>query len=114
MTEGRASDGPELAIVLPVYNEGEAVEPVLRALAAGVTTRHELVIVYDFDEDTTVPVVELSPWMPSPNVWLMLRLSDGSTASRSFAHHRMPREPPKDENPPRAPSGLIDPPPGAT
>ncbi len=48
---------PELAIVLPVYNEGEAVEPVLRALAAGVTTAHELVVVYDFDEDTTVPVI---------------------------------------------------------
>jgi glycosyltransferase involved in cell wall biosynthesis len=49
---------PELAIVLPVYNEGEAVEPVLRALSAGVHTPHELVVVYDFDEDTTVPVVE--------------------------------------------------------
>jgi glycosyltransferase involved in cell wall biosynthesis len=48
----------ELAIVLPVYNEGEAVEPVLRALSAGVTTPHEMVVVYDFDEDTTVPVVE--------------------------------------------------------
>ena len=48
---------PELAIVLPVYNEGEAVEPVLRALSAGVATSRELVVVYDFDGDTTVPVV---------------------------------------------------------
>jgi dolichol-phosphate mannosyltransferase len=48
----------ELSIVLPVYNEGEAVEPVLRALAAGVKTSHELVVVYDFDGDTTVPVIE--------------------------------------------------------
>jgi glycosyltransferase involved in cell wall biosynthesis len=48
---------PELAIVVPVYNEGEAVEPVLRALSAGVETPHEIVVVYDFDEDTTVPVV---------------------------------------------------------
>jgi glycosyltransferase involved in cell wall biosynthesis len=48
---------PELAIVLPVYNEGEAVEPVLRGLAGAVTTPHELVVVYDFDEDTTVPVI---------------------------------------------------------
>ena len=50
--------GPELSIVLPVYNEGDAVEPVLRSLAAAVTTPHELLVVYDFDEDTTVPVVE--------------------------------------------------------
>jgi dolichol-phosphate mannosyltransferase len=48
----------DLTIVLPVYNEGEAVEPVLRALSAGVRTPHELVVVYDFDGDTTVPVVE--------------------------------------------------------
>ena len=48
---------PELSIVLPVYNEGGAVEPVLRALSAGVNTPHEMVVVYDFDEDTTVPVV---------------------------------------------------------
>lgn len=48
----------ELSIVLPVYNEGEAVEPVLRGLAAGVKTPHELVVVYDFDGDTTVPVIE--------------------------------------------------------
>jgi dolichol-phosphate mannosyltransferase len=48
----------ELAIVLPVYNEGEAVEPVLRSIAAEVKTPHDLVVVYDFDGDTTVPVIE--------------------------------------------------------
>ncbi len=48
---------PDLSIILPVYNEGEAVEPVLRALSVGVTTPHELVVVYDFDGDTTVPVI---------------------------------------------------------
>ena len=49
---------PELSIVLPVYNEGAAVEPVLRGLSTAVRTPHELVVVYDFDEDTTVPVVD--------------------------------------------------------
>lgn len=57
MPDPAAGAGPELAIVVPVYNEGEAVEPVLRALSAGVATAHEIVVVYDFDEDTTVPVV---------------------------------------------------------
>jgi glycosyltransferase involved in cell wall biosynthesis len=52
------SAAPDLAIVLPVYNEGEAVEPVLRAMATSVTTPHELVVVYDFDEDSTVPVID--------------------------------------------------------
>ena len=48
---------PVLSVVMPVFKEGDAVEPVLRALSAAVTTPHELVVVYDFDGDTTVPVV---------------------------------------------------------
>jgi dolichol-phosphate mannosyltransferase len=53
----RTGAAPEVSIVLPVYNEGEAVEPVLRGLTAAVRTPHELVVVYDFDGDTTVPVI---------------------------------------------------------
>jgi glycosyltransferase involved in cell wall biosynthesis len=53
----RALHDVELSIVLPVYNEGEAIVPVLRRLAADIKTTHEFVVVYDFDEDTTVPVV---------------------------------------------------------
>ena len=34
MNEG----APELSIVVPVFKEGEAVDPVLRALTAGVST----------------------------------------------------------------------------
>jgi dolichol-phosphate mannosyltransferase len=56
---------PELSIVVPVYNEGDAVEPVLRSLSTIVTTPHEIVVVYDFDGDTTVPVIErLAPEIP--------------------------------------------------
>jgi dolichol-phosphate mannosyltransferase len=46
----------ELSVVLPVYNEGEAVAPVVRALVAGIHVPCEVLIVYDFDGDTTVPV----------------------------------------------------------
>jgi glycosyltransferase involved in cell wall biosynthesis len=49
---------PVLSVVIPVYNEGEAVAPVLRSLSDALRTPHELVVVYDFDGDTTVPVVE--------------------------------------------------------
>jgi len=48
----------ELSIVVPVYQEGDAVVPVLRALDAGVATPHEILVVYDMDEDPTVPVVD--------------------------------------------------------
>jgi dolichol-phosphate mannosyltransferase len=57
---------PELSIVVPVYREGEAVDPVLRALTAGVTTAHEILVVYDFDDDPTVPVIaRLSRELPA-------------------------------------------------
>ena len=43
---------------MPVFKEGEAVEPVLRALDRGHRRPHEILVVYDFDEDPTVPVIE--------------------------------------------------------
>jgi dolichol-phosphate mannosyltransferase len=52
-----APPSPELSVVLPVYNEGEAVVPVLDGLAAAIHAPYELIVVYDFDEDTTVPVI---------------------------------------------------------
>jgi len=54
--EGAA--GPELSVVVPVFKEGEAVDPVLRALTAAIPSPHEILVVYDFDEDPTVPVIE--------------------------------------------------------
>lgn len=47
-----------VSVVLPVFNEGETVVPVLRALDSGISSRHELIVVWDFDGDTTKPVVE--------------------------------------------------------
>ena len=52
------TEAPVLSVVMPVFKEGEAVEPVLRSLTSGVTTPHEILVVYDFDEDPTVPVIE--------------------------------------------------------
>jgi glycosyltransferase involved in cell wall biosynthesis len=49
---------PDLSMVMPVFKEGESIVPVVRALDRDVATSHEIVIVYDFDEDPTVPVIE--------------------------------------------------------
>jgi dolichol-phosphate mannosyltransferase len=46
-----------LSVVMPVFKEGAAVEPVLRAFTEAVRTAHEILVVYDFDEDPTVPVI---------------------------------------------------------
>lgn len=43
-----------VSIVLPVYNEAENILPALQGLRDSVSTEHETLVVYDFDEDTTV------------------------------------------------------------
>ena len=59
MTAAREGQAPipVVSVVVPVYNEGPAVEPVLRALTSAMTAPHEVLVVYDFDGDSTVPVI---------------------------------------------------------
>jgi glycosyltransferase involved in cell wall biosynthesis len=49
--------GRELSLVIPVYNEPDNIGPTLLAIADHVRTPAEILVVYDFDGDTTVPVV---------------------------------------------------------
>jgi dolichol-phosphate mannosyltransferase len=50
---------PVLSVVVPVYNEGEDVVPTLQGIVEKTHVRPlEVLIVHDFDEDTTVPVVK--------------------------------------------------------
>ena len=49
---------PQLAIVIPVYNEGENLGMTLDAIENSVRTPHEIYIVYDFDEDNSIPVAQ--------------------------------------------------------
>jgi len=48
----------ELGIIIPVYNEAENIGETVRAIEAKVKTPHAIYIVYDFDEDNTLPVVK--------------------------------------------------------
>ena len=46
-----------LQIIVPVYNEGENIGRTLADIEDRIATPHETFIVYDFDEDSTLPVV---------------------------------------------------------
>jgi glycosyltransferase involved in cell wall biosynthesis len=48
----------ELTIVIPVYNEAGNIKTAIDRIEAVVACPHEISIVYDMDEDTTVPVVQ--------------------------------------------------------
>ncbi|MEZ3160040.1 glycosyltransferase family 2 protein [Microbacterium sp. BWT-B31] len=48
---------PRVSIVVPAYNEGDAITPFLERVTKTVTIPFELLVVVDTPEDTTIPVV---------------------------------------------------------
>ncbi|MFZ5871251.1 MAG: glycosyltransferase family 2 protein [Actinomycetota bacterium] len=48
---------PRVSVVIPAYNEGEHIVPVLDRIFEAVTLDCEVLVVVDFPEDSTVPVV---------------------------------------------------------
>jgi glycosyltransferase involved in cell wall biosynthesis len=47
-----------LSIVIPVYNESDNILKTLEAIKKSIMVRHEIIIVYDFNEDTTLPILK--------------------------------------------------------
>lgn len=55
----------ELSVVVPVYNEDLNIGQTLQNLAEALDVAYEILVVYDFDEDNTLPVVrQLMPKYP--------------------------------------------------
>lgn len=48
----------KLSIVIPVFNEDKNFPGVHKAVKDNIKVDYQLLVVYDFDEDTTVPVVK--------------------------------------------------------
>jgi glycosyltransferase involved in cell wall biosynthesis len=57
----RSHHTPELDIVIPVYNEGENILPVLESFKRHVKTPCRVLICYDHESDDTLPVVRAYP-----------------------------------------------------
>jgi dolichol-phosphate mannosyltransferase len=47
-----------VSVVIPAYNEGESIIPVLERIVESVESEVEVLVVVDFPEDSTVPAVE--------------------------------------------------------
>jgi glycosyltransferase involved in cell wall biosynthesis len=59
-----------ISLVVPVYNEADNIVPFLRDVEAAVTEPYEVLLVYDFPEDSTLPAVAaMAP--PSPGARLV-------------------------------------------
>lgn len=47
-----------LHIVVPVYNEADNFPNLYSSIKDNIKTKHQIIVIYDFDEDNTVPVVK--------------------------------------------------------
>ncbi|HPY89508.1 MAG TPA: glycosyltransferase family 2 protein [Lentisphaeria bacterium] len=47
-----------LSVVIPVYNEGEHIAATLESLVPNIPADSQVMVVYDFDGDNTIPVVQ--------------------------------------------------------
>ncbi|HYZ45563.1 MAG TPA: glycosyltransferase family 2 protein, partial [Xanthobacteraceae bacterium] len=52
---------PQLDIVIPVYNEGRNIVPVLAELSRAVATPARVLICYDDEDDDTLPAIRAAP-----------------------------------------------------
>ena len=52
----RSAKAEILSIVIPVYNEDKNFPKTYKAVKDNLRSPHKILVVYDFDEDTTVPV----------------------------------------------------------
>ena len=50
--------GPLVSVVIPVYEEGEAIVPCLDRIVEGVELPFEVLAVYDHADDSTLPVLD--------------------------------------------------------
>ena len=48
----------DISIILPVFNEGENITKQIFALEKDLKNPHEILIVYDFNEDNTIPFAQ--------------------------------------------------------
>ena len=57
---------PLLTILIPIYEEAESIEKVVRLIGAFVRIPHEMLLIYDFEGDSTLKELErLKPEFPS-------------------------------------------------
>lgn len=55
-----------VSVVLPVYNEGENIAECLRRIASALAGHaHEILVCYDFEEDSTLPAIAAMPDRPA-------------------------------------------------
>ncbi len=87
--EGQDWRAKPLHMVIPVYNEGANFPGLWQAIRGSIKSEFEAFVVYDFDQDNTLPVVHQIIQAGEGRLHLLLSDSPGSVAGAirtGFAH----------------------------
>ena len=63
---------PRVTVIIPAYNEGQHIIPVIDRLLEAVTLPCEVLVVVDFPEDSTIPAIEAYADHEQPTVHAMV------------------------------------------
>jgi dolichol-phosphate mannosyltransferase len=90
--DGREDGGagtPRVTVVIPAYNEGRDIVPVLDRLVEAVLLPCEVLVVVDRPDDTTVPVIEAYQAVGHPEVRVLLNeFGPGPAQAIRYGIHR--------------------------
>jgi glycosyltransferase involved in cell wall biosynthesis len=67
-----APAGPRVSIVIPAYNESDNIADSLRRINDSVRMSHEILVVVDSEQDSTIEVVE-SMTLPVPQARVLVQ-----------------------------------------
>ncbi len=75
---------PRVTVVIPAYNEGDGVIPVLARIGEAVTLPAEILVVVDSADDTTIPAVERAQQADGRVRWVLNSYGRGPANAIKF------------------------------
>ena len=75
---------PRVTVVIPAYNEGDGVIPVLARIGEAVTLPAEMLVVVDSADDTTIPAVERARQSDARVRWVLNTYGRGPANAIKF------------------------------
>jgi len=83
MTATERTEHLEVSVVIPAYNEDEAIERSIRRISEAVHSAFEVVVVVDSPEDSTIPAVEA---YDAGQVVVRVLIQDGCGPAAAIRH----------------------------
>ena len=87
----RETSDPAVSIVIPAYNEADSIQSCLYRISSSVSSAHEIIVVVDESEDSTIPTVAtLQNKIPQARTVVQENWGPAHAIRKGFAEARAP------------------------